>query len=92
MPASGPRKRLKPEQDALVDALMAVLRLCALENSLNPAVLASRKQLESLVAGSRDTEVMQGWRRKLAGEQLQAMLDGELVLKVSDGKLVLENV
>jgi len=92
LPASGPKLRLKPEQDALVDAMQAVVRLCALENSLNPAVLASRKQLESFVAGNRDTGVMQGWRRKLAGERLQAMLDGELVLKVSAGKLKLENL
>jgi ribonuclease D len=92
LPASGPKKRLKPEQDALVDAMQAVVRLCALENSLNPAVLASRKQLESLVTGSRDSGVMQGWRRKLAGERLQAMLDGELVLKVSGGKLNLVNL
>ena len=92
LPATGLRKRLKPEQDALVDALMAVVRLCALENSLNPAVLASRKQLESVVAGNRDTEVMQGWRRKLAGERLQALLDGELALKVSAGKLNLVNL
>jgi ribonuclease D len=92
LPASGPKKRLKPEQDALVDALLAVVRLCALENSLNPAVLASRKQLEALVTGNRDTAVMQGWRRKLAGERLQAMLDGALVLRVSGGKLNLEKV
>jgi len=90
-PATGPRKRLKPAQEALADALMAVVRLCALENSLNPAVLASRKQVESLVAGNRDVEVMQGWRRKLAGEHLQALLDGELALKVSAGKLILDN-
>jgi ribonuclease D len=89
MPVEGARKRLRPEQDALVDAMLAVVRLCALENSLNPAVLASRKQLESFVTGNRDTGVMQGWRRKLAGERLQAMLDGELVLKVSAGKLTL---
>jgi ribonuclease D len=92
LPASGPKKRLKPEQDALVDAMLAVVRLCALENSLNPAVLASRKQLEALVTGNRDTAVMQGWRRKLAGERLQAMLDGALVLRVSGGKLNLEKV
>jgi len=92
LPASGPKKRLKPEQDALVDAMQAVVRLCALENSLNPAVLASRKQLELLVTGGRDTVVMQGWRRKLAGEHLQAMLDGKLVLKVSGGKLNLVNL
>lgn len=92
MPTDGARKRLRPEQDALVDAMLAVVRLCALENSLNPAVLASRKQLESLVTGGRDTGVMQGWRRKLAGERLQAMLDGELALKVIAGKLTLVNL
>jgi hypothetical protein len=32
---------------------------------------------------------MQGWRKKLIGDQLQALLDGELDLAVKDGELVL---
>jgi ribonuclease D len=87
LPVSGPRRRLKPEQEALVDAMMAVVRISAQENSLNPAVLATRKQLESLVTDGENAEVMQGWRRKLAGDRLQAMLDGKVTLQVSNGKL-----
>ncbi|UCC56883.1 MAG: ribonuclease D [Gammaproteobacteria bacterium] len=92
LPVSGPRRRLRPEQEALVDALMAVVRLSALENSLNPAVLATRKQLESLVADSESAEVMRGWRGKLAGDRLQALLDGDLALQVTAGKLNLVNL
>jgi ribonuclease D len=88
-PDSGARKRLGIEQDALVDVMMAVVRISAMENSLNPTALASRKQLEALLLGDTKTGVMQGWRRKLVGERLQQLLHGELELKVKDGSLVL---
>ncbi len=88
-PDAGMRNRLSAEQDALVDVMMAVVRLAAVENSLNPSVLASRKQLEALLLGDTKSGVMQGWRRKLVGERLQRLLDGELGLKVKDGRLVL---
>jgi len=69
---------------------MAVVRLSGEKNSLNPAVLATRKQLEKLVAGETGTGIMQGWRRKLVGDQLQALLDGKLSLSAKDGELVLQ--
>jgi ribonuclease D len=83
------RKRLSPSQDALVDVMMAVVRISAENNSLNPAVLATRKHLEKLLTGETDSALMQGWRKKLIGDQLQALLDGELDLAVKDGELVL---
>ncbi len=83
-------KRLSPSQDALVDVMMAVVRISGEKNSLNPAVLATRKHLEKLVAGETDTGLMQGWRKKLVGDQLQALLDGKLVLSARDGELVLQ--
>lgn len=85
-------RRLSSAQDALVDLLMAVLRLRAVENEVSPAVLASRKELESLVAGSTDCPVLHGWRGELAGHDLQAVLSGEKVLSVSDGRLLLTPV
>ena len=60
------------------------------QNDLNPAVLATRKQLEKLVLGDRDSAVTQGWRKKLAGEQLVEFLNGELRLTVSNGRLYVE--
>ena len=86
-PDAGTRQKLTPEQDALVDVMSAVVRISGIEHALNPAVLATRKQLERLVCGDPDVDIMHGWRRKLVGERLQALLRGELSLSVRDGKL-----
>jgi ribonuclease D len=88
-PDTGLRLSLAPEQDALVDVMSAVVRISGIEHALNPAVLATRKQLERLVSGDADVDVMHGWRRKLVGERLQALLNGELKLSVRNGTLVL---
>ena len=86
-PDTGTRQKLTPEQDALVDVMSAVVRISGIEHALNPAVLATRKQLERLVCGDTEVDLMHGWRRKLVGERLQALLRGELSLSVRDGKL-----
>ena len=89
-PAKANSKRLSAAQDALVDVMMAVVRISSEKNSLNPAVLATRKHLEKLLAGETDSGLMQGWRKQLVGDQLQALLDGKLVLSAKDGELVLQ--
>lgn len=81
-------RRLSPEQDAVVDLLMAVLRLRGNEHDVSPALLASRKQLEGLVAGDEQSPVLHGWRAGLAGNDLQAVLSGEKTVRVVEGKLV----
>jgi ribonuclease D len=86
-PDTGRRIKLTPDQGALVDVMMALVRLSGEENKLNPAVLASRKQLEKLVCGETDIDVMKGWRKKLVGEQLARFLSGDLNLSVNSGRL-----
>ncbi|MGB7933171.1 MAG: ribonuclease D [Gammaproteobacteria bacterium] len=81
--------RLSPLQDALVDAMMAVVRVSGAENALNPAVLASRKQLEQLATGAPDSEVLHGWRGQLVGQRLQALLAGDLGLYARNGAIEL---
>jgi ribonuclease D len=81
--------RLTPEQEALVDSLMAIVRLAGSQNQLAPTVLATRKQLEKLVLGDNDLAVMKGWRKNVAGDLLAAFLDGSAALTVSDEKLLL---
>jgi ribonuclease D len=90
-PDTGKRVKLTADQGALVDVMMALVRMSGEHNDLNPAVLASRKQLEQLVLGKTDIAVMQGWRRKFVGEQLARFLDGDLNLSVASGKLVAVN-
>lgn len=90
LPDQGPRKPLSVAQDAMVDMLMAVVRISAAENGLSPAVLASRKQLEQLVLGSQDSGIMHGWRKPLVGDRLTALLDGKLTLVIHNGQVVVE--
>jgi ribonuclease D len=87
-PDVGKRIKLTPDQGALVDVMMALVRLSGEENKLNPAVLVSRKQLEKLVCGETDIDAMKGWRKKLVGEQLTRFLSGDLNLSVNGNRLV----
>lgn len=90
LPDAERRTRLSASQEAVVDAMMAVVRICAEKNSLNPSVLATRKQLEHLMSGNPDAEVMHGWRKNMVGNDLQALLNGELGIYVADGTLNLK--
>ncbi|MCB1762105.1 MAG: ribonuclease D, partial [Gammaproteobacteria bacterium] len=83
---------LNPNQEALVDLLMCSLRILAEENQVSPAVLASRNVLEQLIAGERKLELLQGWRRKLAGEQLLEVIAGHLMPQLIEGRLRLTEV
>ncbi|MDT8384001.1 MAG: ribonuclease D [Gammaproteobacteria bacterium] len=91
-PASWPTRpksqRLAPEQDAVVDLLLAVLRLRGNEHDVSPALLASRKQLEALVVGDEESLLLHGWRAVLVGNELQAVLSGEKAVRVADGQLL----
>jgi ribonuclease D len=82
--------RLTVQQDALVDVMMAVVRLRAAEHDVSPALLANRKSLEALVAGNADSPLLHGWRSELVGHDLQALLQGEATFKVHNGQLQLQ--
>ncbi|QSA97192.1 ribonuclease D [Methylococcus sp. EFPC2] len=75
------------EQEAVLDALGAVVRLRAAQNTLNPVILASRKDLEHLVDGEADARLLHGWRRKMVGDELLGLLRGELGLVIEQGTL-----
>lgn len=82
------RPRLTPEQDGLVDLLAALTRKRAAEHGVAVANLATRRELERLVLGERELEVLAGWKRETVGSALLAALDGKIALAVRDGKLV----
>lgn len=81
-------RRLEPIQEGVVDLLMALVRTRGVEKEVSPALLASRGELESLVAGDRDCTVLHGWRSEVVGAELLAVLNGEAALRVADGRLV----
>lgn len=72
------KDRLDPAEEAQADLLMAALKAIAADTGLAPASIANRKEIERLVRGERDTDVLRGWRRAAAGEKLVSVLEGRL--------------
>lgn len=79
---------LGAQQDAMVDLLMSVVRIRAMENDVTPAVLVTRKDLEHLVTQRGGAAVMTGWRYELVGKELLQCLSGEKTVTIRDGKVV----
>jgi len=83
-----PRKaRLTEEQDTITDLLMASLRLSGIEASISVQAIATRKEVEQLVLGERELNLLRGWRLELAGRPLLDILAGESALVVKEGKI-----
>jgi len=72
------------QQEAVVDVLNAVVRIRAMENSLNPVILASRKELEKLLFDDESSLLLTGWRYSMVGEELQGLLKGEYALSLEN--------
>lgn len=79
--------RFSPGQEAVVELLAAAVRLIGERHALHPSAIASRKELERLLQGDHSVDILQGWRRKLAGETLLSVLRGEIGLRIRDGSV-----
>jgi ribonuclease D len=83
----------KPDDAPLVALSEALLRARAREAGLAYELLASRADLQAVVAAARaggpeaDVRTLRGWRRELAGGEILQLLDGGVSLSVSDGKI-----
>lgn len=77
-----------PKQEAIIDILFALVRIRAEENLLNPTILATRDDLESLLNGNADDcLLLKGWRFSMVGKELQQLLRGEIQLTIKDSHL-----
>ena len=81
------RNALNPNQEALLDALMAIVKLQAASHQINNTALTSRHELESLIAGDQDIPLLHGWRHGLAGQQVLNFLNGHTSLSVANQQL-----
>jgi len=90
-PAEKPRpEKLSAVEEATLDILTGALRLIADEAGLSPQVIASRKDLAALLRNEPQARLLQGWRRKLAGEPLHRLLSGEHRIILQDGVPLLQ--
>lgn len=92
LPESERPEALSEDQEAAVDVLAGVLRQLAAAQELNPASIASRKDLQNLMRGARaESPLLHGWRRGVAGEQLLDVLEGRCRVHIQPGGLVVES-
>ena len=77
-------KRLTHQEEALADALTAIVKLCAHQFQISPASIAGRKELEQLLRGEKDLPILHGWRLHHGGKQLLEFIDGRSQLAVTD--------
>jgi ribonuclease D len=86
-----PRRREQHSTDSqgVVDLMNALLRIVSEKEGVAPQLVASRDDLLDLASGKDGCALRSGWRYKVAGEQLERLLSGELGLTIKNGKLEL---
>jgi ribonuclease D len=62
----------------------------ARDRELDPALLATRADVEALVRGDDDARLATGWRAELAGGPIRRLVAGDAALAFEDGAVVLE--
>ncbi len=86
-PVMDEERRPSPAEARLVDALAVVLAEAAAAQDLSPSLLASRRDLQRLVAGERDLPLLRGWRREHGGQAVLDFLEGRGCLLVEASRL-----
>ena len=94
-----PRGRSEPEDAPLIVLAEALLRARSLEAGLAYELIASRNELELIVAAARrgesepDVRTLEGWRSELVGAEVRDLLAGRKAISVGPGRhLVLGDV
>jgi len=87
-PKAEPRRQPDPEFMPTVELLRVLLKRAAEEHGVAQRLIADANDMEAIAAG-RDTPALQGWRRKVFGEDAQKLVDGRLALSVSGGKVAI---
>lgn len=91
-PTLGFRFTPSPEQEPLVDIMMAIVRQSGFRNGISPLTMASRRDLEKLLTDKVEQPLLHGWRGNLIGKELKAFLNGELSLRVKNGILEISSI
>lgn len=79
-----PRRDDVPELDAAVALLAAWVSELATSERIDKKLLATRDDVKDLVY-RRPSRLDDGWRAQLAGRELRRLLDGEAVIRLTDG-------
>jgi ribonuclease D len=93
-PAEVPRTPVTSPEDAPLVALAeSLVRANALRAGIAYELIASRAELQTIVASARsgegepDVRPLRGWRRELVGDELLRLLDGGVSLSIAGGEV-----
>lgn len=90
-PSTWPTPKRKPhagfDTEAAVDLMSALAHARARENNVSPSLLAPHDEVVRLAAGDEGSELSRGWRRALVGDEMEALLDGQVLLGLDGHRL-----
>ena len=84
-PAKHEQRSLTAEEKTLRDALSVVVSVIAIQNQLNPKVLAPQKELEKFILKQKPCLLTAGWRKELLEEVLTQFMHGNSALIINSG-------
>ncbi len=85
------RPELPKELRPVVTLVTAWISQLARDHRLDPALLATRSDVEALLSKNEDCRLLEGWRADLVGEPIRQLVGGDAAVAFdSDGHLVLE--
>ena len=84
------RAKRSPEEEAMEDVMMALIRKCAMDHGVASSILGGRKDLEALLDGNSSCRFLHGWRYEAIGKTLQDFLHGDITVTVESDHLKIE--
>jgi len=91
IPKGPGEKHLTPDLRPAVTLISAWLSQFAKDSDLDPALLGTRSDIESLLRGDHQSRLSQGWRQEYVGAPIRKLLDGSSSLAFVNGRLQLED-
>lgn len=88
---SSRRPELPKELRPVVTLVTAWISQLARDHRLDPALLATRSDVEALLSKNENCRLLEGWRADLVGEPIRQLVGGDAAVAFdSEGRLVLE--
>jgi len=86
-----PERKLKSDKgnvnSALADLLRVLLKACSENTGVASKLIASAGDLDSLAAGDRNIDALDGWRFEVFGKAALELCDGKIGLSVAGSKV-----
>lgn len=81
---------LNPSQEDQMELLKMALKIIARQQNVSPKLIADNDDLTGFILNPEQSALLSGWRGNAFGQSALKLVQGELALKIKEGKLVLE--